>query len=435
MDHRPAILDAATRSFYQHGYSRATVDDIAAEAGVTKRTVYRYVGSKERLLFAVCERFVAIRLAVYPHPTATSPVEQLQSLITQYGAVVTSSPEETRVFIENVKHLDPEGQAEINRRKAAHLALLGNIIQTGSRSGEFVNADDGIVAQAILGTVLNLHQWFRPDGPLAASEITSLLCSLFLRGLGAQTDAAPRARRSAPRQAKTAPPVPADDGLPRPKYAENIDALLTGVAPTKAGAVVARILEVAGELFYEKGYDNATTREIAQAAGLSKSALYYYIDRKEEILYYLNLWVTESGVRSLHDLGNADLSPEQAFRRAVDIHCTLVHDNLEAVRVFNAEVRFLEPAHLAEIAHQRQLYFAHFSEPIRRLLNSRGRPDTHSADVCTAIIIGMLNSTHTWYSREGRLGPKGVGAIFSELVLNGLVTVAAVSEAPAVAHG
>jgi AcrR family transcriptional regulator len=47
------ILEAAQRHFYEHGLERASLDAIAAEAGVSKMTVYSNFGSKEGLFQAV----------------------------------------------------------------------------------------------------------------------------------------------------------------------------------------------------------------------------------------------------------------------------------------------------------------------------------------------------------------------------------------------
>ncbi|MFL1377073.1 MULTISPECIES: TetR/AcrR family transcriptional regulator [unclassified Nocardiopsis] len=50
-----AILDAARRVFLREGYTRASMDAIAAEAGVSKRTVYNHFGDKEGLFSAIVE--------------------------------------------------------------------------------------------------------------------------------------------------------------------------------------------------------------------------------------------------------------------------------------------------------------------------------------------------------------------------------------------
>jgi TetR/AcrR family transcriptional repressor of mexJK operon len=47
------ILEAAQRHFNEYGLERASVDAIAADAGVSKMTVYSNFGSKERLFQAV----------------------------------------------------------------------------------------------------------------------------------------------------------------------------------------------------------------------------------------------------------------------------------------------------------------------------------------------------------------------------------------------
>jgi AcrR family transcriptional regulator len=56
-----AMLDAATAVFGAQGFDRASMDAIAAEAGVTKPTLYARFGSKERLFEAAVEREYEVR--------------------------------------------------------------------------------------------------------------------------------------------------------------------------------------------------------------------------------------------------------------------------------------------------------------------------------------------------------------------------------------
>lgn len=73
------ILDAAEQQFLRHGYTAATVAMVAAEAGVSKQTVYNSCGSKARLL----KRLYDVRLVGddEPIPFGERPeIRELESL-------------------------------------------------------------------------------------------------------------------------------------------------------------------------------------------------------------------------------------------------------------------------------------------------------------------------------------------------------------------
>ena len=52
---RRAILDAARRVFFSNGFAQTSVDTIAAQAGVSKQTIYNHFGDKRALFVAVAE--------------------------------------------------------------------------------------------------------------------------------------------------------------------------------------------------------------------------------------------------------------------------------------------------------------------------------------------------------------------------------------------
>ncbi len=62
---RRRILDAAYRLFRRRGYGRVTMDDIAAAAGLTKRTLYHHFESKDRLLADVLAGQHELALAAF----------------------------------------------------------------------------------------------------------------------------------------------------------------------------------------------------------------------------------------------------------------------------------------------------------------------------------------------------------------------------------
>jgi AcrR family transcriptional regulator len=71
-----------------------------------------------------------------------------------------------------------------------------------------------------------------------------------------------------------------------------------------------RILDVALDLFIEKGYDKTSLREIAEPLGFSKAALYYHFASKEDILMALHMRLHELGLDALAQM--ADQEPSVA---------------------------------------------------------------------------------------------------------------------------
>jgi AcrR family transcriptional regulator len=72
------------------------------------------------------------------------------------------------------------------------------------------------------------------------------------------------------------------------------------------GSTRDRILDVALELFNEQGYDKTSLREIAERLGVTKAALYYHFERKQDILLELHLRLHALGRDVLDQLDQLD---------------------------------------------------------------------------------------------------------------------------------
>ena len=89
---RAAILEAAKRLFSKEGFAGVSMDQIAAEAGVSKLTVYSHFGDKEALFSAAVQAKCDEML---PHDLFTQelrgPVrEQLQAIASAFFSLVSS---------------------------------------------------------------------------------------------------------------------------------------------------------------------------------------------------------------------------------------------------------------------------------------------------------------------------------------------------------
>jgi AcrR family transcriptional regulator len=60
---RTRLLEAAAKVYAAHGFAGATLDDVAEEAGLTKGALYGHFGSKDKLLVALMEEYLATEIA------------------------------------------------------------------------------------------------------------------------------------------------------------------------------------------------------------------------------------------------------------------------------------------------------------------------------------------------------------------------------------
>ncbi|REE24067.1 TetR family transcriptional regulator [Paraburkholderia sp. BL6665CI2N2] len=118
---RSAILDGAKAVFLSQGFGLATMDDVAATAGVGKQTVYRHFKSKEALFVglvsSMCAEIGGLLAGALHEPSDGSPEVELHELgwllarsliapdyLRLYRAIVAEAerlPELGQVFYEN----------------------------------------------------------------------------------------------------------------------------------------------------------------------------------------------------------------------------------------------------------------------------------------------------------------------------------------------
>ncbi|NUO77076.1 MAG: TetR/AcrR family transcriptional regulator [Lysobacter sp.] len=91
---RAAILDAASRLFTQSGFDAVSMDQIAAEAGVSKLTVYSHFGDKETLFVEAVKTYCERNLpALLFEPSPATPLRERLMTIARAFWTMVSGPE------------------------------------------------------------------------------------------------------------------------------------------------------------------------------------------------------------------------------------------------------------------------------------------------------------------------------------------------------
>ena len=82
------ILDAALKVFSETGYSGATMDAVAIQAGLSKPTLYQYFESKEALFSAMLLGERDLMLEFFQHPSGDGMVADLLGFAWDYADTV-----------------------------------------------------------------------------------------------------------------------------------------------------------------------------------------------------------------------------------------------------------------------------------------------------------------------------------------------------------
>ncbi len=153
---RAEILDVATREFARAGYAGARVDEIAALTRTTKRMIYYYFGSKEKLFTAVLERmYTVIREAEQAldvnHLDPVAAIRRLAELTFDHHE---SHPEFIRlVTIENIREAEHIlASAELARLSSPALDVLDRILTSGRTAGVFRDDVDAVDVHVLISS-------------------------------------------------------------------------------------------------------------------------------------------------------------------------------------------------------------------------------------------------------------------------------------------
>src|SRR5687768_4380360 len=104
---------------------------------------------------------------------------------------------------------------------------------------------------------------------------------------------------------------------------------------------LALILRAAAAMFAEKGYHEASIRDIARATGVSLSGLYYYFNSKEELLFLIQDHAFGTLVGNLERLLEGEAQPLRRLRILMENHLRYFVANKAEMKVLSHEAEAL----------------------------------------------------------------------------------------------
>jgi AcrR family transcriptional regulator len=111
------ILSAAAREFFQHGFSRVTMDELSSKIGISKKTLYQYFPGKDQLVRSVIMRHMESArtgVAAILHNEDEDFILRLKNMMKIIGTHISAIG---RSFIEDLKKNAPHIWEEIDEMR------------------------------------------------------------------------------------------------------------------------------------------------------------------------------------------------------------------------------------------------------------------------------------------------------------------------------
>src|SRR5579862_9653640 len=187
---------------------------------------------------------------------------------------------------------------------------------------------------------------------------------------------------------------------------------------TRFDRQLARILVHATNVFFEKGYDAASMRDLSRASGVSLSGLYYYFKSKEELLYLIQKDAFSTIVARLRDRLDEIEDPTERIQAFILNHLEYFLASQKAMTVLSHEDDVLKNGFGSEIAGIKREYYRICVE----LLDDYKRESGLEFSSRTAVLslFGMINWIYTWYNPRVDAGAVELAREMGDIFLRGI---------------
>jgi len=164
-----------------------------------------------------------------------------------------------------------------------------------------------------------------------------------------------------------------------------------------------QILDKASRLFYERGFDATSIRDIAKLVSISSSTMYHHFATKQEVLHEIvRRFMTDFVEATVPTLRDKSLSATERIRLTIVKHIEISDERRAELLIGNPIRHALDPA-------QRELGIklqAAYHDAVRDAITDGCRTGEFTVDdvsLVTMAILDMLNGIREWFSPDGRL--------------------------------
>jgi AcrR family transcriptional regulator len=166
-----------------------------------------------------------------------------------------------------------------------------------------------------------------------------------------------------------------------------------------------RVVIEAAAVFAERGYDQTSIQDLADAIGLAAGGLYHYIGSKERLLISICDQLMEPLLAAARDLVADPAPPVEQLRALVRLWVGHVVEHRDHMLVFQQERHAIERGEQWRGVRSSRKRFERLVEDVLARVEDGGAAAFADRRLALSALLGMVNHTAQWYRPRGRLSP------------------------------
>lgn len=402
---RKRLHKAALDLFSEKGYSATSTRDVAASLGVQQGSLYYHMKNKEELLHGICYSSLAtlVERAEAAVAAASDPLQAFREVARNHLVTTLELQKQFSVGVMECRALGPEYLAEIQGLWVRYHELTSSVVDKAKAAGVLrCDVLSKYIYTPLECTLIWTVLWFRKGKGLNAEQLDKIFASVVFDGAGS-----PQARRNF-----------------RSRNLEGILESLTSQAspihPPQKNETYARLLDTACSLFARKGYNSTSIREIADAMGIQKASLYYYISTKEDLIYEISRAALEHVSTSVKWALTQVSGTEERLYAFITAHVVslLQHQNWHACA--NEELVTFTSSRRNQIVELRDEYESMARGLIAEAQDAGLIRKDVSAKYLGLVLFGMITHIYPWYQPGIDISPAELGFVLADVFITGI---------------
>lgn len=156
MDDQTKIIEQIEDKLFKEGFYKTTMDDVASELGMSKKTIYKFFPSKDDLVMAIAKHFMnGMKKKIVPALNSDkNAIEKLSELI---NILAKASEKVSPKRMDEMRKYFPNLWNEIDKFRTQ--MMFGNItkvIDQGKKEGLFIDYPTNLVMNVLVASVRNI---------------------------------------------------------------------------------------------------------------------------------------------------------------------------------------------------------------------------------------------------------------------------------------